>query len=53
MQLPGYVAVSATVLRGVYLGEPERAFYKSFLNRTPVASIGHSIFVYWVEQPWW
>lgn len=53
VQLPGYVAVSATVLRGVYLGEPERAFYRSFASRTPVANIGHSIFVYWVEQPWW
>jgi hypothetical protein len=53
VQLPGYVAISATVLRGVYLGDAERAFYKSFLNRPPVASIGHSIFVYRVEQPWW
>ena len=53
LQLPGYVAISATVLRGVYLGDQERAFYRSFLTRTPVASIGRSIFVYWVEQPWW
>ncbi len=53
VQLPGYVAISATVLRGVYLDEPGRAFYKSFQNRAPVMTIGHSIFIYWVEQPWW
>jgi hypothetical protein len=53
VRLPGYVAISQTVQNGVYLGERERAFYRSFPNRTPVASIGHSILVYWVEQPWW
>jgi hypothetical protein len=53
VQLPGYVAISATVLRGVYLGSEERAFYRPFLNMAPVASVGHSIFVYWVERPWW
>ena len=53
VSLPGYVAISATVLRGVYLDEATRAFYRSFQNRVPVARVGHSIFVYWVEQPWW
>jgi Dolichyl-phosphate-mannose-protein mannosyltransferase len=53
VQLPGYVAISATILRGVYLGERERAFYRPFTNMTPVANVGHSIFIYWVDQPWW
>ena len=53
VQLPGYVAISATVLRGVYLGERERAFYRPFTHMTPVANVGHSIFIYWVDQPWW
>ncbi|HUL73739.1 MAG TPA: glycosyltransferase family 39 protein [Vicinamibacterales bacterium] len=53
VQLPGYVAISATVLRGVYLDATAKAFYRPFLHMTPVASIGHSIFVYWVDRPWW
>lgn len=53
VQLPGYVAISATVLRGVYLDDTTRAFYRPFVNMPPVATIGHSIFVYRVEQPWW
>jgi uncharacterized membrane protein len=53
VRLPGYVAISATVLRGVYLDETGRAFYRPFQNMMPAARIGHSIFVYWVEQPWW
>jgi len=53
VKLPGYVAISATVLRGVYLGDRERAFYRPFQNMAPVAIVGHSIFVYWVERPWW
>jgi hypothetical protein len=52
-QLPGYVAISATVLSGVYLSEQERTFYRSFRNRTPVATIGHSIVIYRVDEPWW
>jgi hypothetical protein len=53
-KLPGYVAVSATVLRGVYSDDPEqRAFYAPLEKQTPVASIGHSILVYRVERPWW
>jgi hypothetical protein len=52
-RLPGYVAISATVLSGVYLSSQQRAFYESFRRRAPVAVIGHSINVYWVERPWW
>ena len=53
MQLPGYVAISDTVLNGVYLGERERAFYRAFKGRRPVTTVGGSIHVFWVEEPWW
>jgi len=49
-QLPGYVAISATVLTGVYLQPQWRVFYKPFTDMTPVAVIGNSIHVYWVER---
>jgi Dolichyl-phosphate-mannose-protein mannosyltransferase len=52
-QLPGYVAVSATILDGVYLDELGRAFYKPLRDAEPVADIGYSIHVYRVERPWW
>jgi hypothetical protein len=52
-RLPGYVAISATVLSGVYLNAHDRAFYASFRTRPQVAAIGHSINVYWVDRPWW
>jgi hypothetical protein len=52
-QLPGYVAVSATNLRGVYLDDLGRAFYARLLEQQPVAGIGHSIYVYWMDKPWW
>ena len=52
-RLPGYVAVSVTNLRGVYLNDTGKAFYRPLLERTPDAVIGYSIHVYWVEHPWW
>jgi hypothetical protein len=52
-QLPGYVAVSVTNLRGVYFNEETRRYYDRLLERKPVATIGHSIHVYWIERPWW
>lgn len=52
-QLPGYVAVSVTNLRGVYLDETGRAFYRSLLEREPDAVIGYSIHVYRVDHDWW
>ena len=53
-RLPGYVAVSVTLLNGVYAPTPlEREFYARLARRTPVASIGHSINVYRVDEPWW
>lgn len=49
-QLPGYVAIGATVLSGVYLQPEWRLFYRPFHERPPVAAIGNSILVYWVDQ---
>jgi len=45
---PGYYAVSATHLAGVYL--PDRDYLAPFRGMTPVASIGHSILVYQLPQ---
>lgn len=49
-QLPGYVAVSATVLAGPHLERQWRLFYDGLSNLEPVARIGNSIYVYWVDQ---
>ena len=52
-QLPGYVAVSATLASGVYLDEAGRAFYRPLRDRVPEAVLGNTIFIYRVEAPWW
>jgi 4-amino-4-deoxy-L-arabinose transferase-like glycosyltransferase len=52
-RLPGYVAVSATNLRGVYFSQAWRYFYAPLLKIKPVATIGYSIYVYPVQRPWW
>ena len=52
-ELPGYVAVSATNLRGVYFDERGRDFYRPLQEMEPAAVIGYSIYVYRVERPWW
>jgi hypothetical protein len=52
-RLPGYVAVSATLLDGVPFAERDRDFYKPLRDREPAADIGGSIKVYWVERQWW
>lgn len=49
-KLPGYVAISPTILSGVYLQPRWRLFYRPFLDLDPVAVIGHSMRVYWVEE---
>ena len=51
--LPGYVAISVTNLHGVYFTPRMREFYAPLIDRQPVTTIGHSIHVYWVEEPWW
>ena len=52
-RLPGYVAVSVTNLRGLYFSESARDLYKPLLDTKPAAVIGYSIYVYWVDRPWW
>ena len=52
-RFPGYVAVSVQNLIGVALDPPHRDFYEKLLGSEPVAVIGYSIRVYWVERPWW
>jgi 4-amino-4-deoxy-L-arabinose transferase-like glycosyltransferase len=52
-RLPGYVAVSVTLLNGVPFGERDRDFYKPLRDREPAADIGGSVRVYWVERQWW
>jgi hypothetical protein len=52
-QLPGYVAISTTILDGVYLTREGRAFYAPLADREPVATIGHSINIYWAGDRWW
>jgi 4-amino-4-deoxy-L-arabinose transferase-like glycosyltransferase len=49
-RLPGYVAISSTVLTGVYLQPAWRLFYRPFRDLEPDAVIGNSIRVYWVNQ---
>jgi hypothetical protein len=52
-QLPGYVAISVTNLRGVYLSEQDRSFYGPLNRMTLAATAGYSIYIYRVERPWW
>lgn len=40
----GYFAISATMLQGVYM--PNRRYFGKFRDMEPVATIGHSIFIY-------
>jgi hypothetical protein len=37
-------------LCGLYLSPPWRLFYRGFYDQTPVAEIGNSIRVYWVDR---
>jgi len=48
--LPGYVAIGATVLTGVYLDPEWQLFYRGLHASRPVAVIGNSIFVYWLDR---
>ncbi|HEX9368062.1 MAG TPA: glycosyltransferase family 39 protein, partial [Vicinamibacterales bacterium] len=52
-RLPGYVAISVTLLDGVPFQADQRDFYKRLRDQEPVADIGHSIRIYRVERPWW
>lgn len=48
-RLPGYVAISSTILNGVYSPPEWRLFYAPFAALAPAAVIGHSLRVYWVD----
>ena len=50
---PGYIAISATNLRGVYFPDDLREFYAPLLKQEPLRRIGYSIFIYRIERPWW
>ncbi|HXI84333.1 MAG TPA: glycosyltransferase family 39 protein [Verrucomicrobiae bacterium] len=50
-QVPGYVAVSVQLLHDPAFPQVA-AYYSPLLEKTPVAMIGYSIYVYWVDQ-WW
>ncbi len=52
-RLPGYVAVSVQNLHGLTQYQTKRNFYEPLLDREPVANIGYSIHIYWVETNWW
>jgi hypothetical protein len=48
--LPGFVAVSATVLTGVYHEPRWQMFYSGLRDTEPVEVVGNSIFVYWLDH---
>ena len=48
-QVPGYVAASVQLLHDPAFPQVA-AYYAPLLERTPVAVIGYSIYVYWVDQ---
>ena len=48
-QVPGYVAVSVQLLHDPAFPQVA-AYYAPLLEKTPVAVIGYSIYVYWVDR---
>lgn len=60
IRLPGYVAISATYLQGAYaqfwegeLGSAKPDVCSPLRDMKPVAVIGNTILVYWIDRPWW
>lgn len=49
-RLPGYVAISPTIMHGVHAPSHWRLFYEPFEDLEPAAVIGNSLRVYWVER---
>jgi hypothetical protein len=49
-RLPGYVAISGTMLTGVYAPPTWRLFYRPFQDLVPVATLGNSMKIYWIEE---
>jgi 4-amino-4-deoxy-L-arabinose transferase-like glycosyltransferase len=52
-EVPGYVAISATLLDGVPFDDRLRDFYRPLRDRVPTADIDGSIKVFWIDRPWW
>jgi hypothetical protein len=51
-RIPGYLAISATNLQGVYLSAQGRALWARFLQDAHlIDTIGYSIFIYRLESP--
>jgi hypothetical protein len=46
------VAISATHLQGLYLDAEMRPLMAEFRRREPIATIGHSIFIYRADFDW-
>jgi len=53
LRIPGYVAVSVQNLHAIHRDAPVPEFYAPLLERKPLAVIGYSIDVYWVQTNWW
>jgi len=49
-ELPGYVAIGATNLQGVYFGPMLRKSYEFLRRKTPVAILAGSLYVYRVDR---
>ncbi len=49
-RLPGYVAISPTIMQGVYAPPQWQMFYEPFADLEPAAVLGHALRVYWVEE---
>ncbi len=49
-RLPGYLAVSMTLLMGIKSGEDVHEFYRPLRDAKPVAVIGRSMPVYWLPS---
>lgn len=49
-RLPGYVALSPTLMHGVYAPAEWQVFYEPFRDLEPVAVLGHSVRIYWVDE---
>lgn len=48
-RLPGYVAISPTIMHGVYSPTMWRVFYEPFAALEPVAVLGHALRIYRVD----
>lgn len=50
-ELPGYVAIGATHLQGVYLKDALRRYYEFLGRKTPITVLGGgAMYVYWVDR---